>query len=78
MKQSKIYIIIWYFKEFREIISSFLETNQGKSFEELVSLSAMLNPEYMGSEKWAYKNKTFFQKLSHRLTFGRKWKIKKM
>lgn len=68
----------WYFKEFREIISSFLETNQGKSFEELVSLSAMLNPEYMGSEKWAYKNKTFFQKLSHRLTFGRKWKIKKM
>ena len=67
----------WYFKEFREIINTFLQVNQGKSFEELVTLSTNINPEYMGSEKWTYKHKSFFQKLLQRITTGRKWKIKK-
>ena len=65
----------WYFKEFREVITQFLQENKEKSFETLVALSANYNPEYMGSEKLAYKQMNFWQKLIQKITKGRKWKI---
>ena len=65
----------WYFKEFREIITQFLEKNKGKSFETLVTLSAKINPERMGGEKLAYKQMNFWQKLWKKMTKGRKWRI---
>ncbi|MGK7648966.1 hypothetical protein ACSQ7D_02990 [Capnocytophaga sp. G1920] len=65
----------WYFKEFREIITQFLEKNKGKSFETLVALSTKVNPECMGAEKLAYKRMNFWQKLWQKMTKGRKWKI---
>ena len=65
----------WYFKEFRAIIADFLEKYSDKTFEEKVVLSAKYNPERMGSEKWAYKQMNFWQKLLQKVTKGRKWKI---
>jgi len=65
----------WYFKEFREIITRFFEQNKGKTFEELVKLSLLLNPERMGTEKLKYKNMNFLEKLIQKVTKFRKWKI---
>lgn len=65
----------WYFKEFRGIITQFLEENNNKSFDELVKLSLELNPERMGAEKLRYKNMNFFEKLVQKATKFRKWKI---
>ena len=57
----------WYFKEFRAVINAFLQENEGKPFEELVRLSAAYNPERMGSEKLAYKQMNFWQKLYYKI-----------
>ena len=57
----------WYFKAFRGVINTFLQENEGKSFEELVRLSAAYNPERMGSEKLAYKQMNFWQKLYYKI-----------
>ncbi len=65
----------WYFKEFREVITQFLNKNKDKSFDELVKLSQKLNPERMGAEKLRYKNMNFFEKLIQKATKFRKWKI---
>ncbi len=65
----------WYFKEFRGIITKFLNENSNKSFSELVELSKKLNPERIGAEKLRYKQMNFLQKTIQKITKFRKWKI---
>lgn len=65
----------WYFKEFRGVLSHFFEHNKLKSFEEMVLEIDKINPEYLSSEKRAYKKMSFWKKQFHKLQTGRKWKI---
>jgi len=65
----------WYFKEFKTILNDFFVHNTGRSLEELKGEIDKINPEYLSSEKWAYKQMSFWQKQYTKLTKGRKWKI---
>jgi hypothetical protein len=65
----------WYFKEFRGVLSHFFEHNKSKSFEEMIVEIDKINPEYLSSEKRAYKKMSFWKKQFHKIQKGRKWKI---
>ncbi|MDQ3073198.1 MAG: hypothetical protein M3Q97_08065 [Bacteroidota bacterium] len=52
----------WYFKTFREHISTFLRKNEGKSAKELALLSASIAPDKMPIHK-AEKKRKWWQKL---------------
>ena len=65
----------WYFKEFRGVLSHFFEHHKSKSFEEMMVEIDKINPEYLSSEKRAYKKMSFWKKQFHKILKGRKWKI---
>ncbi|GAA4048507.1 hypothetical protein [Flavobacterium chungnamense] len=74
--ESKNYIHhYWYFKEFRSVLTHFFEHNKSKSFEEMIVEIDKINPEYLSSEKRAYKKMSFWKKQFHKIQKGRKWKI---
>lgn len=65
----------WYFKEFREVMKVFFTHHDAKPFDTLVQEIDKINPEYLSTEKRAYKTMSFWQKQYTKLTKGRKWKI---
>ena len=65
----------WYFKEFRDVLSHFFEHNKSKFFEEMIVEIDKINPEYLSSEKRAYKKMSFWKKQFHKIQKGRKWRI---
>jgi hypothetical protein len=65
----------WYFKEFKVVLAQFFSHNKDKSLKELVSEIEKIDPEYLSSEKWAYKQMSFWRKQYTKITKGRKWKI---
>lgn len=65
----------WYFKEFRQVLKIFFAHHEGKPLDTLVQEIDTINPEYLSTEKRAYKTMSFWQKQYTKLTKGRKWKI---
>lgn len=65
----------WYFKEFRVVLKHFFEFHQSKYFDDLIQEIDKINPEYLSTEKRAYKKMSFFNKQIQKLRNGRKWKI---
>ena len=49
--------------------------SKSKSFEEMIVEIDKINPEYLSSEKRAYKKMSFWRKQFHKIQKGRKWKI---
>lgn len=67
----------WYFKEFRAVLKHFFEHNKGKSFRQLQSEIYKIQPEYLSSEKRAYRKLGFWQRTWRKITTGRKWQLPK-
>lgn len=65
----------WYFKEFRLVMKEFFTFHEEKPFDALITEIDKINPEYLSTEKRAYKTMNFWQKQFTKLTKGRKWKI---
>jgi hypothetical protein len=65
----------WYFKEFRRVLKHFFSHYKEKSFFQLTDSIHKINPQYLSTEKKAYKRMSFWQKQKQRLIKGCKWQI---
>lgn len=67
----------WDFKEFRPILSAFLDYHKSKPLSELIDLFGTIHPLHLASEKRKYKKLSFLEKQWRKITTGRKWKMPK-
>ncbi|OYQ31877.1 hypothetical protein CHU92_15400 [Flavobacterium cyanobacteriorum] len=65
----------WYFKEFRKVLQEFFNYHKDKPFLQLKDELHKIDPQYLSSEKRAYKKMTFWQKQWQKISKGRKWAI---
>ena len=63
----------WYFKEFRKVLKHFFVHHKEKPFLQLRDEIQKIDPQYLSTEKRAYKKMSFWQKQWQRLNNSRKW-----